>query len=70
MLQNVGGVWYEQIYPMKGDDNQLEMSFTTLFNGLMVVEKELIAVLEFPYQGYIVRRAGGILRYLVTKDKL
>ncbi len=46
------------------------MSFTTLFNGPVVVEKKLVAVLGFPYQGYIVRRAGGILRYLPTKDEL
>ncbi len=54
----------------KGDDNQMEMSFTTLFNGLVVVEKKLVAALGFSYQGYIVRRAGGIPRYLPTKDKL
>ena len=70
MLQNVGGVWYERIYPKKGDDTQSEISFTTLFNGPVVVEKKLVAVLGFPYQGYIVRRAGGIPQYLSTKDKL
>ena len=70
MLQNVGGVWYERIYPKKGDDNHMEMSFTTLFNGPVVVRKKHVAVLGFPYQGYIVRRAGGIPRYLPTKDEL
>ena len=69
MLQNVGKVWYEQIYPKKGDDNQMEMSFTTLFSGHVVVEKKHVEVLGFPYQGYIVRRAGGIPRYLPRKDK-
>ncbi len=46
------------------------MRFTTLFNGPVDVEKNTIAVLGFPYKGYIVRRAGGIPRYLPTKDKL
>ncbi len=69
MLQNVGGELYKQIYPKK-DDNQMEMSFTTLFNGPVVVEKKSVAVLGFPYQGYLVRRAGDILRYLPTKDEL
>ncbi len=69
MLQNISGVWYKQIYPKK-DDNQMEMSFTTLFNFPVVVEKKCVAVLVFPYQGYIVRRAGGITRYLPTKDDL
>ncbi len=36
----------------------------------MVVEKKLIAVLGFPYIGYIVRRAAGVPRYLPTKDEL
>ena len=36
----------------------------------MVFEKKVIAVLGFPYHGYIVRRAAGILRYLPTKDEL
>ena len=54
----------------KDDDLQLEMSFTTLFNGPVAVEKKHVAVLGFPYQGYIVRRAGGIPRYLPTKDEL
>ena len=53
----------------KGNDNQMEMNFTTLFNCPVVVEKKLVAVLGFPYQGYIVRGAGGIPRYLPTKDK-
>ena len=70
MLENVGAVWYEQIYPKKGNDNQMEMSFTTLFYGPVVVEKKHVAVLGFPYQGYIVRRAGGIPRYIPTKDEL
>ena len=30
----------------------------------------MIAALGFPYQGYTVRRAGGILRYLPTKANL
>ncbi len=54
----------------KGDDNQSEMSFTTVFNDPVVVEKKMIAVLGFPYQGYIMRRAGGIPSYLPTKDEL
>ena len=54
----------------KGDNNQSEISFTTLFNGPVVVEKKIIAVLGFPYQGYIVRRAGGIPKYLPRKDEL
>ncbi len=54
----------------KDDDDQLGMSFTTLFNGPVVVEKKMIAVLGFLYQGYIVRGAGGIPRYLPTKDEL
>ena len=36
----------------------------------MVVEKKVIAVLGFPYNGYIVRRAAGVPRYLPTKDEL
>ena len=36
----------------------------------MVVEKEVIAVLGFPYNGYIVRRAAGVPRYLPAKDEL
>jgi hypothetical protein len=36
----------------------------------VVVEKKVIAVLGFPYNGYIVRRAAGVLRYLPTKDEL
>ena len=54
----------------KDDDDQLGMSFTTLFNCPVVVEKNTIAVLGFPYQGYIMRRAGGIPSYLPTKDEL
>lgn len=71
MLHNVGGVWYERIYPKKfqGHDWK-EVSFTTLFQGPVVVEKKVIAVLGFPYNGYIVRRAGGIPRCLPTKDEL
>ena len=70
MLQNVGAVWYERIYPKKGDDINKEMSFTTLFNGPVVVEKKKIVVMGFPYLGNIVRRAGVIPRYLPTKDEL
>ena len=59
MLHNVGGVWYERIYPKKFQGNDWkEVSFTTLFQGPVVVEKKVIAVLGFPYNGYIVRRAG------------
>ena len=36
----------------------------------MVVKRKMIAVLGIPYQGYIVRRACGIPRYLPTKDEL
>ena len=36
----------------------------------MVVEKKVIAVLGFPYNGYVVRRAAGVLRYQPTKDEL
>ncbi len=54
----------------KGDDDQTEMSFTTLFNGPVVVEKKTNAGLGFSYQGYIVRRAGDIPRYLPTNDEL
>ncbi len=71
MLQNVGGVWYERIYPKNNqDDIQKVKSFTTLFQGPVVVEKKVIAVLGFPYNGYIVRRAAGVPRYLPTKDEL
>ena len=71
MLQNVGGVWYERIYPKNDqDDIQNVKSFTTLFQGPVVVEKKVIAVLGFPYNGYIVRRAAGVPRYLPTKDEL
>ena len=70
VLQNVGAVWYERIYPKKGDDINKEMSFTTLFNGPVVVEKKTVVVMGFPYQGNVVRRAGVIPRYLPTKDEL
>ena len=42
MLQNVGGVWYERIYPKNGNQNGnlIEKSFTTLFEGPVVVEKK------------------------------
>jgi hypothetical protein len=71
MLHNVGGVWYERIYPKNNPSGNLnEKSFTTLFQGPVVVEKKVIAVLGFPYNGYIVRRAGGVPRYLPTKDEL
>jgi hypothetical protein len=71
MLQTVGGVWYERIYPKNDqDDIQNVKSFTTLFQGPVVVEKKVIAVLGFPYNGYIVRRAAGVPRYLPTKDEL
>jgi hypothetical protein len=36
----------------------------------VVVEKKVIAVLRFPYNGHIVRRAAGVPRYLPTKDEL
>ena len=36
----------------------------------MVVEEKVIAVLGFPYHGYIVRRAAGVTRYLPTIDEL
>ena len=50
MLQNVGGVWYERIYPKNDqDDIKKVKSFTTLFQGPVVVEKKVIAVLGFPY---------------------
>ena len=40
MLQNVGGVWYERIYPKNDqDDIQNVKSFTTSFQGPVVVEK-------------------------------
>jgi hypothetical protein len=40
MLQNVGGAWYERIYPKNHqDDIQNVKSFTTLFQGPVVVEK-------------------------------
>ena len=48
----------------------MEMSFITLFNGPVVVEKKLVIVLGFPYEVYVVRRAGGIPSYLPTKDEL
>ena len=71
MLHNVGGVWYERIYPKKKQGHDWkEMSFTTMFHGPVVVEKKVIAVLGFPYHGYIVRRAGGVPRCLPTKDEL
>ena len=46
------------------------MVFMASNNGPVIVEKKHVAVLGFPYQGYIVRRAGGIPRYQTTKDKL
>ncbi len=70
MLQNVGGVWYERIYPKKGDVNRNEVSFTTLFNGPVVFEKKTVVVMGFSYLENVVRRAGVIPRYLPTKDKL
>ena len=71
VLQNFGGVWYERIYPKNDrDDIQKVKSFTTLFQGPVVVEKKVIAVLGFPYNGYIVRRTAGVPRYLPTKDEL
>ena len=71
MLHNVGGVWYERIYPKNNQSGNLnEKSFTTLFQGPVIVEKKVIAVLGFPYNGYIVRRAGGVPRHLPTKDEL
>ena len=71
MLQTVGGEWYERIYPKNDqDDIQNVKSFTTLFQGPVVIEKKVIAVLGFPYNGYIVRRAAGVPRYLPTKDEL
>ena len=71
MLHNVGGVWYERIYPKIAQvDSGKEMSFDSLFKGPVVVEKKVIAVLGFPYHGYIVRSAGGVPRCLPTKDEL
>ncbi len=65
MLQNVRGVMYERIYPKTNqDDIQKVKSVTTLFQGPVVVEKKVIAVLGYPYNGYIVRRASGVPRYL------
>ena len=70
-LQNVRGVWYERIYPKTvQDDIQKGKSFTTLFQCPVVVVKKVIAVLGFPYNEYIVRRAAGVPRYLPTKDEL
>ena len=52
MLHNVGGVWYERIYPKNNPSGNLnEKNFTTLFQGPVVVEKKVIAVLGFPYNG-------------------
>ena len=46
MLHNVGGVWYERIYSKNyQDDVQKVKSFATLFQGPVVVEKKVIAVL-------------------------
>ena len=71
MLHNVGGEWYERIYPKIAQvDSGKEMSFDTLFKGPVVVEKKVIAVLGFLYHGYIVRSAGGAPRCLPTKDEL
>jgi hypothetical protein len=36
----------------------------------VVVEKKVIAVLGFPHNGHIVRRAAGVPRNLLTKDEL
>ena len=49
MLQNVGGVWYERIYPKNGNQNGnlIEKSFTTLFEGPVVVEKSSFQSLDF-----------------------
>ena len=66
MLQNNEGSWYERIYPKNHqDDIQNVKRFTTLFQGPVVVEKN---VLGFLYNGYIVRRAASVPRYLPTKD--
>ena len=40
------------------------------FQGPVGVEKKVIAVLGFPYNGNIVRRGASVPRYLPTKDKL
>jgi hypothetical protein len=41
MLQHVGGVWYERIYPKNNQvDIQNVKSFSTLFQGHVVVEKK------------------------------
>ncbi len=68
MLYNVGGVWYERIYPKIAQVSGNEMTFDTLFKGPVVVEKKVIAVLGFPYHGYIVRREGGVPRCLPTNS--
>ena len=71
MLLNVEGVWYERIYPKNHPNGNLKgKSFTTLFEGPVVVEKKVISVLGFPYHGYIAWRAAGVPRYLPTNDQL
>ena len=71
MLQHVGGVWYERIYPKTDqDDIQKVKSFTILFQGPVVAEKKVMAVLGVPCNGYIVRRVADVPRYLPTNDEL
>jgi hypothetical protein len=69
-IQSIVDEIEEQLENTDEDDIQKVKSFTTLFQGPVVVEKNVIAVLGFPYNGYIVRRAAGIPRYLPTKDEL
>ena len=65
MLMNVGAEWYERIYSKRDHDiNQTGKSFYTLFQGPVVVEKKVFAVMVTQYKGYIVRRAAGLPRYL------
>ena len=70
MLQMLGEYGMRGFIQKKQDDFQKVKSFTTLFQGPVVVEKKVIAVMGFPYNGYIVRRAAGVPRYLPTKMSL
>jgi hypothetical protein len=71
MLMNVGAAWYKRIYSKRDHDiNKRGKSFSILFQGPVVVEKKVIAVMGIPYKVYIVKRAAGLPRYLPTKYKL
>ena len=45
----------EALVFLKSELDKVKNSFTTCFQGPVVVQKNVIAVLGFPYHGYIVR---------------